>query len=203
MKAVQLKTLLVGAALTTMFGPIATAQSADQSMNIGATVQIDVAGASVSGLQDISVAYNGTGFTLLENTQTFCVFTPTQFFTMNVSGVNTGPTSGNFYVNDAAQTDPDLQKLTYFIFIKDAFSGTDAPLGSDGTGLFQNGVTQTGIDSNFFNTDDTCSDGENVSLRFAMPLDDAGFNEGVVQKLVDGVKHDYTDTLTITITPSL
>ena len=149
----------------------ASAQSATDSFVVGVDVEVAAAGAVVSGLNDISIAFDGSGGSgqIYSQDQTFCVFTPTQLFNLTIQGT-AGPTSGAFYVNDAEQADASLAFLRYDFRVFDAFSGTGAPIGSSPQGFFQNNVTETGIDSNLFNTDATCSDGPNLELKFSIVM---------------------------------
>ena len=189
----------------------AAAQNAEETLNVALTVEIDIGQAVVSGLDDVSFDVNelpdtsgsvSTGFSA-RNVQRFCLFTPTQFFSLTATGV-TNNTDSHFLLVDAAQTDPNLDKLRYFVNIADIFSGPRTSIGS-----FRNGAAVTRIDSNLFNTDATCSDGDNLELQIsAAPntgiLDsDLRDNGEVVAAIADGQPHNYTDQLTLLVEPEI
>lgn len=183
----------------------ASAQSAEDSFAVGVDVEVASAGAVVSGLEDISISFDGTGGSgrIYSKDQLFCVFTPTQFFNMTIQGSAAGPIATQFYTEDKAQSDTSLKYLRYNFQVYDAFSGKNDPIGSSALGFFQNNVPETGIDSDNFNTDATCSDGPNLELKFSIVLTGDAENGPVVSQLVDGQSHSYADIVTVILDPAI
>lgn len=181
------------------------AQTAEGDLNVGVQVQIAQDGAEVSGLDDISINYDGTtGFgAVFEDNQLFCVFSPTRYFNMTIRGTHKGADPAGYYVADSTKSNTPLEFLRYRFRVLDAFSGINAPIGSSPNGSFTNNISETGIDSDLFNTDKTCTDGENLELKFSIVLDGDPENGPVVAELVDGQLHNYTDTVTIIVEPNI
>ena len=181
----------------------AAAQSAEETITVSLDVTIDIPDPVISGLEDVSLSWTEIPGTINaeQTTQSFCIFTPTQFFSMTATGANTN--GGDFVVADSAQTDPDLDQLIYDVAIRDGVSGTNPFLGS-----YVNGVQVTGIDSDPFNDDETCSGGENVNLRISidggrMPSGSSATNNSILAQIADGLTHNYTDQLTLLIEPEI
>ena len=181
----------------------AAAQSAEETITVSLDVTIDIPDPVISGLEDVSLSWTAIPGTInaVDTTQSFCIFAPTQFFSLTATGANTN--GGSFVVADSAQTDPDLDQLIYVIAIRDGVSGTNAFLGS-----FANGVQVTGIDSDPFNDDETCSGGENVTLKItidgsSMPGGSPATNNSILAQIADGLTHNYTDQLTLLIEPEI
>lgn len=194
----------------------ANAQIAQENVDVAVDVQLAATPAAISGLENISFKFvdivaDGPISATSED-QTFCVFTPTQFFNLTVSGASKGPDSDLFYVQDTAQSGTDREFLAYNILLFDVFNGGEKALGSN-NGNFLNNTPEIGIDSDEFNTDDICSDGENLMLRMFIPVSsnstpgggvNAGqYNYNVLSQLVDGQLHSYTDTLTLIVEPAI
>ena len=181
----------------------ASAQSATDSFVVGVDVEVAAAGAVVSGLNDISIAFDGSGGSglIYRDDQAFCIFTPTQLFNLTIQGT-AGPTSGAFYVKDEMQADASLAFLRYNFHVFDLEAGSGG-IGSDPTGTFQNNVTETGIDSSLFNIDATCSTGPNLLLKFSIVLTGDPVNGPVVSQLVDGQLHNYKDSVTVILDPAI
>lgn len=189
----------------------AAAQNAEETLNVALTVEIDIGQAVISGLDDVSFNVNelpdtsgsvSTGFNA-RNVQRFCFFTPTQFFSLTATGV-TNNSDNDFLLLDAAQADPNLNKLRYFVSISDIFSGSRTSIGS-----FGNGTAVTGIDSDLFNTDETCSDGDNLELQISVApntgIRDSTLRDNgeVVAAIADGEPHNFTDQLTLLVEPEI
>lgn len=185
---------------------VAVAHAGEQTVNVSATVNIEAIDVVISGVEDLQIDVTeapqalGSGQTPAAAVSTFCLFSPTQFFSMTISGSNPG-TGGDYVLVDAAQTDASLASLRYLVGVADVFSdpGNPAPLG--GAGTFQNGVAKTALDSNPFISDATCTDGENLALFVSVPYDLE--NNPVLEAISDGLPHTYTDTLTIVVAPDL
>jgi hypothetical protein len=181
----------------------AAAQSAEETITVSLDVTIDIPDPVISGLEDVSLSWTEipTSAGSVSDLQTFCVFTPTQFFSMTATGANSN--GGSFVVEDSAQTDPDLQQIIYSVVMRDAFSGANTSLGG-----FGNGLQVTGIDSDLFNTDATCSDGENVSLEISItgssrPGGSPNTNTSILEQIADGLTHNYSDQLTLLVEPEI
>lgn len=187
----------------------ALAQSAEETVNVTAQVNLPPTGSAVvSGLQDVVIAVDEIGPSgedgAIQPQQSFCIFTPTQYFTLTLTGSN-APTSiggGSYFtLTDASQADPSLSDLVYFVSISDTFSGSRIPLYTGPLGL-EWGRPVPNIDSNHFNTDATCTDGENVTMYITLLTGDEP-NKAVLQGLEDGQSHTFTDTLTLLIEPDI
>lgn len=203
MKLSLVKGVYLGGAALLMSAALAQAQQADQqSLAVGIDVQTTQPALSLTGLQDVVLSSDGST-AIIQNVQTFCAFTPGQFINMIISGTETSSISGAtvFAARDATQTGV-AEYLTYEVSVNDAFSGSGAGLGSGANGVFQNAVAETNIDTNLFNTDATCSDGENLSLTIQINLQ-SGVNRVAIPVISDGQLHSYSDTLTILIEPFL
>ncbi len=178
----------------------------EQTVNVSATVNIEAIDVVISGVEDLQIDITeapqafGSGQQPAAALSTFCLFSPTQFFSMTISGSNPG-TGSDYVLVDAAQTDASLASLRYFVGVADVFSdpGNAVPLG--GAGNFQNGVAKTGLDSDPFISDATCTDGENLALFVSVPYDLE--NNPVLEAIADGQAHTYTDTLTVVVVPDL
>ncbi len=188
-------------------GALAVDQS---SINVGVDVQLAAPEAHVSGLQDVTYQLIDTWpVSVVEDAQTFCVFSPSQFFSMEVRGSNKGPSAGGgFWLKDEAQANAEFQHLSYDILIHDIFSGAEKPIGSNSAGAFFNGVTETGIDGAPFFSDEICTDGENLQLTFYMSFPEPTVGSGhnnreVINNLLDGQQHSFTDVLTVVVAPDL
>jgi hypothetical protein len=188
-----------------MFSSVpAFAQSAEETVNVGLTVNIDIGQAAISGLEDVSLNVTtlpdppSTGNT--SDFQTFCLYTPTQFFSMTATGASNGANT-EFHLVDPAQSDTSLSTIRYDISITAVLSG-------HGFGSISNGVARTGIDSALFNGDATCTGGENLELQIFVannseqagkPLD----NGEILVAIADGQPHIYTDQLTLLVEPEI
>lgn len=178
----------------------AAAQSTDETINVGMEVTIASEEPVISGLADVSLTWDKepSPTAVVSDVQTFCLFTPTQFFTMTATSFQSelGFTSFRMF-NDLAP-DPDNAYLRYNVVFRDAFSGSNASLGS-----FFSRTPVSDIDSNLFNTDATCSDGDNVSLEISVvgndQVDSSNTNEDILLELSDGVTRNFSDQLTIVI----
>jgi len=204
MKWTLLKGIFFGGAAVLSTAGIAHAQqSAEESVAVGLDIQITPESLSISGLESVVLSSDGTDLNT-SDVQTFCAFTPGRYINMVVSGSESDPSesASNFFARNSAQTGAD-EYLGYNVFIKDVFSGSDAGIGSSAVfGNFKNGQPETNIDTNPFNTDANCSDGENLSLR--IQFDWLGTeNEPTRAQLSDGELHSFSDTLTIRIEPFL
>ena len=198
-------------AIAAMVFLASSGHAADQSsINVGVDLQLSPPEAHVSGLQDVSYNLIDTWpIHVIEDQQTFCVFSPSQFFSMEIRGSSKGPDgAGGFWIRDDAQANPVLQYLSYDVLIHDIFSGSPKAIGSNANGAFFNGVAESGIDSNDFNQDETCTDGENLRLTFTMAFPETVLGGGhsnreVVNNLLDGQQHSFTDVLTVIVAPDL
>ena len=182
----------------------ANAQSAEETVTVSLDVTIAIPDPVISGLEDVSLSWTAIPGTIhrVRTIQAFCIFTPTQFFSLTATGAATNG-SINFVVEDSAQTDPDLDQLLYGISIRYSSSGSNVSLGN-----FRSGVQVTGIDSDLFNTDATCSDGENVTLQVTIagdshPAGSPDTNDSILVQIADGLTHNYTDQLTLLIEPEI
>lgn len=206
MKATPLLSIAIAASALTL--PVAYA--ADQtSINMAVEFQSAPAEAHVSGAQDMSILLDGLpGESVVrEAQQTLCVFSSTRFFSMEVRGAAKGPGSG-FWLEKLDEADPDLKYLSYDVRMHDVFNGGEVPLGGNPGGAFENGVAQNSIDSDPFNSDETCTDGENIRLTFGLPLPltvlgGGHSNRAVLSNFMDGFPAHFTDQLTIVVAPDL
>lgn len=187
---------------------MAQSVSGEESLAVGVEVQVAAAGATVLGLEDIAIQYDGTrgAGAIYESSQLFCIYSPTRYIDMNVAGSQKGDKSNQFYVVDSTPVSPTAQAMTYDLFFEEAVSGNNVPLGTGTKGMVQNNVPTTGIDFGIYRTGQTCSDGENVKLTLKMIFDGGGTanpNAAVTAQLVDGQIHKFNDTVTITVTPAI
>ena len=190
----------IGVCGLAMVSTLANAQSAEETITVSLDVTIDIPDPVISGLEDVSLSWTAIPGTIngVASEQAFCIFTPTQFFSLTATGaVTTGAVT--FAVEDSAQTDPDLDRLRYGIIIRDVF-GT-------ALGSFGNGTQVTGIDSTLFNDDATCSNGENVTMQTyilgnARPAGTLT-NDSILAQIADSLTHNYTDQLTLLIEPEI
>jgi hypothetical protein len=203
-----MNTLGKGAALASAgLLAIAVAHAGEQTVNVSATVNIEAIDVVISGVEDLQINVTeapqaiGSGQTPATAVSTFCLFSPTQFFSMTISGSNPG-TGGDYVLVDALPERAALASLRYTVGVADIFSdpGNPVPLGGAGSS-FQNGVARTGLDSDPFISDATCTDGENLALFVSVPYDLE--NNLVLEAIADGLPHTFTDTLTIVVAPDL
>ena len=196
----------IGVCGLAMVSTLANAQSAEETVNVGLTVNIDIGQAAISGLEDVSLNVTtlpdppSTGN--VHDRQTFCLYTPTQFFSMTAAGASNGANT-EFHLVDPAQSDASLNTIRYGISIIEVLSGTGISLGT-----FGNGVAVTGIDSTLFNGDATCTGGENLELLIIVPnnAEQAGKpldNGEILVAIADGQPHIYTDQLTLLVEPEI
>ncbi len=174
----------------------------EQNVNVTTIVNISVPDAIVSGIEDLEVQINEvpqTGDAPLGAVSEFCLFTPTNFFSMTITGANRNA-SGDFLL---ANTDPNdsLQNLNYDVAVLDTFSDPASPVPISSNTFFSNGVTETAIDSNPFNSDATCTDGENLTLFAQLVIGPP--TRLALEQIADGQPHTFTDTLTILVEPDL
>lgn len=96
-------------------GAAAQSTSNEDSFAVGLNVQIGAEGSAVSGLEDISIQYNGiasetiAGVPIERHSQTFCMYTPSDSITLNVAGIETHPTEPFYFVlrdNDVTPSFP-------------------------------------------------------------------------------------------------
>lgn len=200
MKNLNKLTALIGVASIAFIASPVAAQSAEETINIGLEVTIAAEDPVISGLQDVSLTWteDPTSSASVSDLQTFCIFTPFQFFTMTATSFHSADVGGKFGLLNDLAPDPDIAHLVYNIALRDAFSGTDATLGS-----FVSGVAVNGIDSDLFNTDATCSDGENISLEISIIgsdiVESGTTNSDILEQFVDGITRNFSDQLTILI----
>lgn len=194
----------------------AHAQIAQETLDFGVDVELASAPATISGLENMSMKFSTLSLTgaIAETStaQTFCVFSPTRYFNMSVAGTAKGNKENTFYIEDSTQAGTGLELLAYNVLLHDVFNGGEIPLGPN-NGVFFNGTPIMGIDSLPFNSDKTCTDGENLQLTLYVPVaentgpgggsTDAEDNYAILSQLVDGQLHSYTDTLTLVVEPAL
>lgn len=204
MKNLSRLVALTGAmALSLGASPIA-AQSAEETINVGLELNVGLEDPVISGLEDISLSLTETPTVLLSvsDLQIFCVFTPTRLFTMTATSFQGLSVGGRFRMFNDLAPEPDISYVIYNVVFRDAFSGTDASLGT-----FLSGTPVSGIDSSPFNLDPSCSDGENVSLEVSITGGDSEgsglTNAKVLEQFGNGVAHNFNDQLTILIEPDI
>ena len=190
----QLSAGLIGAALALPVFP------AEQTLNVTTVVEIDVPDAVVTGIEDLQMQITEVpGFPAdpIAAASEFCLFTPTNFFSMTITGASTDG-AGGFLLTNADPNDP-LTELEYDVGVFDIFSDPANPAPIGGGSFFANGVTESAINSSPFNTDATCTDGENLAL-IAQIVFGPGSGQAIEQ-IADGQPHNFTDTLTILVEP--
>lgn len=203
------------AAVTALVAGTASAQIAQESFSFGVEVELANDPASITGLENMSMKFSQLeGLTVAEQStkQSFCLFSPTRYFNMSVTGTAKGPTADTFYVENPAAAGTSAEYLGYVVAMYDIFNGGQDPLGT-GSGAFTNGVPVYGIDSMPFNNDKDCTDGENIQIVLAVPVESvsgpgggaalAQANYDALVQIKDGQLHSYTDTLTIVVEPAL
>lgn len=183
----------------------AMAQDAEETINVGLNVQIDIPDAVISGLEDVTLNWTTIpeGNNFVQASQPFCLFSPTPRFDLTLTGTHQ-VASTFFHLRDAAQTDPDLDTITYAIQLEEIFNAsttfTDAP---------SNGVPITVFNGGDFVTDATCTDGDNMQLTIIVLGEstvinpNAPNNNDVLRDIADGELHSYTDQLTFILEPQI
>ena len=170
-----------------------TAQSAvaqiSESVDIAMSIQKEASVVAISGLDDFSLSYDGSGV-VGQSEDSFCLYSSTDNFTFNLEGLNEVDTRFNL-VSDG------LPAVRYLPIIE--FLNGDGSLSSERiTSVTYFRGTDVTVNGSNYMTDETCTDFDNVQL--AVEIVGAA---GAFEAIDDNLEHIFSDTLTMTITPEL
>ena len=186
------RTISLAAALALATTAPAIAQAVED-IQVTLSVQVSLPDASITGLDDLSISYDGAGAPTGTTTDQFCIYSPTQAFTLTLDGQN--DSGGSFMLAPQAGS---TSSIAYTIDIQDIINGTGS------IGAFTPGAPVL-VDIPDFAFETACDEfGSNAEIGIAFPLEGPNSLDTVTaSELSDGQLYVYTDVVTLTLAPQI
>lgn len=184
-----MKRSLATTALLAALALPAVAQSVSDDVQVTLEIQTPLPNASITGLDDITLAYDGTDISG-DPQDEFCIFSPTQAFNLTLTGL--ADTATNFTLQSPAVTSNINYEVILFSLNEDAI-GVITP------------SAPTLVDLPNYIDDDGCTNVvSNTLITIDFPFGGAGDIDTVTAaELNDGGLYTFSDTLTLTLEPQI